>query len=665
MRKKVIVRGPALTRSGYGEHTRFVLRALRKYEDLFDIYLIPVNWGQTNWIYEDNEERRWMDDIIRKTASSQQEKNTQYDISLQVTIPNEWQTMAPVNIGITAGVETTKVAPIWLEKSNMMDKVITISEFAKSGFINTFYDGIDKRTNQQVRLHCSSPIDVVHYPIKHHEKTRINLKLDTDFNFLTIAQMGPRKNIENTIKWFVEEFIDQEVGLVIKGFKTGGSIIDRTYIEQNMQNILESYENRKCKVYLLHGDMTEEEMHSLYKHPKIKALISLTHGEGFGLPLFEAAYSGLPVLAPDWSGHTDFLYTAEKNEKGKTKRKPHFARVDYDISAVQPTAVWDGVIQADSQWCYPQQGSYKMKLREIYKDYGRFKKQAKALQKWILENFKEEDQLRKMVESITGNAVKEIAVEELPKISLITSLYDADEHIEQLMDDVTRQTIFEEKCEWIIINANSPGNEEKVIQKYLKKYPNNIVYKKLDEDPGIYAVWNKAIELATGEYVTNINCDDRRTPDALEKQAKALALNSDVDLVYNDSYVVNEPNIQIENIPDLSKAQRYAFSQFSIEGMLQGNLPHNNPMWKKKLHDDFGYFEEKYNSAADWDMWLKCALGGSKFMKLNEILGIYYYNPKGISTNPENNDWKRKEELEIYKKYQKVYMQLQAKEASL
>ena len=99
--------------------------------------------------------------------------------------------------------------------------------------------------------------------------------------------------------------------------------------------------------------------------------------------------------------------------------------------------------------------------------------------------------------------------------------------------------------------------------------------------------------------------------------------------------------------------------------MLQGNLPHNNPMWKKKLHDDFGYFEEKYNSAADWDMWLKCALGGSKFMKLNEILGIYYYNPKGISTNPENNDWKRKEELEIYKKYQKVYMQLQAKEASL
>ena len=130
MRKKVIVRGPALTRSGYGEHTRFVLRALRKYEDLFDIYLIPVNWGQTNWIYEDNEERRWMDDIIRKTASSQQEKNTQYDISLQVTIPNEWQTMAPVNIGITAGVETTKVAPIWLEKSNMMDKVITISEFA-------------------------------------------------------------------------------------------------------------------------------------------------------------------------------------------------------------------------------------------------------------------------------------------------------------------------------------------------------------------------------------------------------------------------------------------------------------------------------------------------------------------------------------------------------
>ena len=134
MRKKVVVRGPALTRSGYGEHTRFLLRALRQKEDKFDIYLIPTGWGQTGWINEDDEERRWLDFIIHKTSAFQKQKG-QFDVSLQVTIPNEWEPMAPINIGVTAGIETTKVAPIWLEKANMMDKIITISEFSKPKLI--------------------------------------------------------------------------------------------------------------------------------------------------------------------------------------------------------------------------------------------------------------------------------------------------------------------------------------------------------------------------------------------------------------------------------------------------------------------------------------------------------------------------------------------------
>lgn len=391
MKTKVLVRGPALTRSGYGEHTRLVLRSLRSTEDEIDIFFIPTGWGQTGWIYEDTEERRWIDSLVEKTVRHQHQQ-LQFDVSIQVTIPNEWQRMAPINIGVTAGIETTKVAPVWLEKANLMDKIITISEFAKSGFMNTIYNGVDKRTGQPAQLHCTTPIEVVHYPVKEYEKVKLNIKTETDFNFLTVAQWGPRKNVENTVRWFVEEFIDQEVGLIIKTFAKGGSIMDRHGATDRLESLLKPYEDRKCKVYLLHGDMTEEEIHSLYKHPKVKAFISLTHGEGFGLPFFEAAYSALPVLAPDWSGHLDFLYMPTKDKKGKTKKKPYFAKVDYDLAPIQKETVWDGVLVADSMWCYAQQGSYKMRLREMYKDYGRFKKQAETLQKWILETFTKEGQ---------------------------------------------------------------------------------------------------------------------------------------------------------------------------------------------------------------------------------------------------------------------------------
>tara|TARA_R110002074_G_scaffold361001_2_gene533978 strand:+ start:1926 stop:3182 length:1257 start_codon:yes stop_codon:yes gene_type:complete len=416
---KVLVRGPALTRTGYGEHCRFVLRALREIEEL-DIYLIPVNWGQSNWIWEDNEERQWMDSIISKTATHNQERG-QYDVSIQVTIPNEWQRMAPVNIGVTAGIETTKVAPQWLAKCNEMDKVITISEHSKQIFLDTVYEGVDKNTGQKGYLKCNVDVDVVHYPVKRFEEIDLELNLSTKFNFLTVAQWGPRKNIQNTISWFVEEFIDNpDVGLVVKTFSKGGSLIDRIEAKKQLKSLLQKYENRKCKIYLLHGDLTDQEMHSLYTHKNIHSLVSLTHGEGFGLPLFEAAYSGLPVLATDWSGHLDFLYMPVKDKKGKEKNKAYFAKIDYDLSPVQENAVWDGVVQKDSMWAYAKQGSYKMKLREVYKDYGRYKSQAKKLKTWILDNFKEQEQYDLFAKCIKEDEPEMIDwMEEVQKVNVI------------------------------------------------------------------------------------------------------------------------------------------------------------------------------------------------------------------------------------------------------
>jgi len=651
MKKKILVIAPSHTASGYGSQSRFALRALRTREDLFDIYLTPTPWGNCGWIHEDTEERAWMDSLVQKNVQFNQVCNgqPQYDMTLQISIPNEWKKIAPINIGYTAGIETNKISPHWIQPSNQMDKIIVVSNFAKKGFENGIYNAQDQRTGQQIEgFKTTTPIEVVNYPVKKCTPAQIDLQLTTDFNFLVVAQGGPRKNLTNTIKWFVEEFKnDSNVGMICKTHLASASIVDRESAENNLNQILGEYKDRKCKVYLLHGDMKEEEMAALYTHPKVKGLVSFAHGEGYGLPIFEAAYYGLPVVTTEWSGPVDFMYCP--NKEGKTK--PHFARVEYTLQPVQQEAIWGGVIEKDTLWAFPIRNSATAQMREVYKAHDRYKAQAKRLMIHIEKEFAADKIYEQFVVSVYGKKVEKIDISKLPRISLITSVYNADEYIEQLMEDVTRQTIFNDKCEWIILNANPQGKdfEEKVILEYIKKY-SNIIYKRLENDPGIYAVWNQAIKMATGKYITNVNCDDRRSPNSIEEQASTLFVNEDIDLVYNDSYIVQEQNIIWENI-NPSITQRYNFEQFSKEAMLRGNLPHNNPMWKKSLHDKYGYFNEHYKSVSDWEFWLRCSFGGSKFIKADEILGIYYFNPTGMSTNPEHNEWKRKEEKEVFTTY--------------
>jgi len=654
MKKKLLVTGPALTASGYGEQSRFALRALRSREDLFDIYLTPTSWGQCGWIHEDNEERAWIDSLIMKTVQYTQASNNQpqYDISLQISIPNEWKKMAPINIGYTAGIETNKISPAWVQPSNEMDKIIVVSSFAKKGFDNGVFTAVNQQTGKQIQGYkVNTPIEVVNYASRKIDGIELDLNLTTDFNFLVVAQAGPRKNLANTIKWFVEEFKNDNVGLICKTHLGGSSQIDREAITNNLKQILEQHKDRKCKVYLLHGDMSEGEMTSLYTHPKVKALVSLSHGEGFGLPLFEAAGLGLPVITTEWSGHTDFMYCP--NKEGKVK--PHFARVDFTLGPVQPEAIWGGVIEKDTMWSFPVGNSAKSEMRGVYKDWNRYRGQAKRLALHIEKEFAAEKIYEGFVEYVYGKRIEKFDMNKLPKISLVTSIFKADEYIEQFMDDITRQTIFKDKCEWIIINPNSPGNEEEVIKRYIEKYPDNIIYKRLDYDPGIYDTWNMGIQMANGEYITNANADDRKAINSVEEHAKALYQNPETDLVYADSYIAKESNKRWEDIR--SDWQKYNFEQFSLEAMLRGNPPHNNPMWRKSVHDKNGYFDQKYKSAGDWDFWLRCAFNDSKFMKINDTLGVYYFNPVGMSTNPEHDSWKKQHEKEIFMKYLEIYQE--------
>lgn len=646
MTKKVLLKGPLLTRSGYGEQARFALRSLKSRPDLFEVFIQPLQWGQTSWTTEMDEERRWIDKTIEKTIGYIQQGG-QFDISLQVTIPNEFEKLAPVNIGYTAGIETTKVSHEWIQKTNEMDKVIVVSNHSKNVFENTKYQAKHTETGQTFNIATEKPVVSVGYPVKVFDNLPdLNLDISTSYNFLTVAQFGPRKNLQNTIKWFVEEFRNDDVGLIIKSNIAKNCLMDRNRLHGDLTKFIRQQGEKTCKIYLLHGDMTDAEMHSLYKDSKINAFVSLPHGEGFGLPIFEAAYSGIPVVTVGWSGQLDFLV----DESGREQ----FYSVSYDLQPVQPEVVWDGVIIKESMWAYAREGSAKQQMRLCYENA------KNNVVTWdnsqLMERFSADKMYKKFVNAIYEEE-QEVPLEDIPKISLITSVFKAEDYIEQLIEDVTRQTIFESHCEWIILNANKEGDdfEEKLILECQKKYPKNIIYKRLEVDPGIYDTWNMGIKMSTGDFVTNVNCDDRRPAWAYEKQAKLLVSNPDVDLVYNDSYITHEPNVMWEDVSE--GTQRYNFEQFSKEAMLRGNLPHNNPMWRRTVHDKFGYFNQYYKSAGDWDFWLRCAFGGSKFKKCQDILGVYYFNPVGMSTNPEHDSWKKEHEREIFQNYLNILQQ--------
>ena len=403
--KRVLLRGPVLSRSGYGEHARFIFRALMDNPSHFDVHIDPTPWGASSWIMKDTEETKLIKACVEKHNMYKDVYPT-YDICFQVMIPNEFQKIAKVNIGITAAVETDRASGQWIQACNtVVDKVLVVSEHAKKSLTDPVYTVLNEQTQQPVgSLKCTVPVEVVGYPVKYYDQVDLDIELENDFNFITVAQDSPRKNLTNSIRWFLDEFRNDDVGLVIKCHKMNHSVPDKFHVTDFLNSIVNApeYRDRKCKVYLLHGNLTDEELHSLYKHPKIKSYFTATHGEGFGLPIYEAAYSGLPIAAPAWSGQVDFLYANQKNKKsGKIKRVPMFSKIRYELKEIQPEAVWEAVLVPESKWCYVEEDHFRKTLRECYDKNNIKKKQAEELKTYLEKEFSAENQYKKFFDSVS------------------------------------------------------------------------------------------------------------------------------------------------------------------------------------------------------------------------------------------------------------------------
>jgi glycosyltransferase involved in cell wall biosynthesis len=380
---KVLLRAPLLTNSGYGVHSRQVFEWLEEKENI-DLTVECLNWGQTPWLINPSLE----DGLIGKIMSRAQKPTGTFDLSIQIQLPDEWNSsLANKNIGISAFVETDRCNPAWVEACNKMDLIITPSEFTRkvakrSGILMTPVIVVPEWFNENV---VKENID----DNKILKDKRMNLK--HDFNFLIISQLtaanpqDDRKNIYNAIKWTLEEFeTEKDVGIVLKTNMGKGSTIDRKITLKTIKQMLNSFnsKNKNKRINLIHGNMSSKEIACLYKHEKIKVIVSPTRGEGYGLPLVDAAAVGMPVVATGKTGHLDFL---------TIKGNPYFLPVTSNLIAIPKTKIDNRIFFEGFQWHDPDEISFKQQIRKVFLDYDNIKKESDILKHHVNENFSKEN----------------------------------------------------------------------------------------------------------------------------------------------------------------------------------------------------------------------------------------------------------------------------------
>jgi glycosyltransferase involved in cell wall biosynthesis len=411
MKPLIFISCPIDTFSGYGARSRDIALALIKSEK-YDVKILPQRWGATpfGFLQHDNPDHKLMIDCIWPNPQLPK----QPDVWIQITVPNEFQAIGKFNIGMTAGIETTICAPQWLEGLNRMNLNLVSSEHAKKVFETSGFEEKDNNTQQVVRsIKLEKPVEVLF----EGANTDIYKKLDAfngevndtiedlvkeDFNFLFVGhwlqgEIGQdRKDVGMLIKTFLETFKDKKSkpGLILKASAGNYSIMDKDEIVDKIRKIEESIGGDLPSIYLLHGELSDDEVNELYNHSKVKAHISFTKGEGYGRPLLEASISQKPVIASNYSGHVDFL------DSEMSTLLPGL------LTQIHPSAVVQDMLLPESGWFTVDYKQASETLEDVFKNYKNYidgaKKQAYRS--------RTEFSLNKMAEKLLG-----ILEENVPK----------------------------------------------------------------------------------------------------------------------------------------------------------------------------------------------------------------------------------------------------------
>ncbi len=433
MKKLMLICAPVSSRSGYGAHARDLIHSFIEH-DKYDIKIQDVPWGQCprNALDKNNpNDKKILNHFLTSNTIDRQP-----DIYVDIRIPNEFERIGKFNIGITAGVETTAVSQNWLEKCNQMDLVIVPSNHSKGGFVNALYEKMqqlpDGKQQKIGELKLEKPMEVlfeganedIYKPLNKDEIDSeffdmLNEKVPEKFAFLFIGQWTKggygedRKDIAKLVKIFYESFANKkkQPALILKTNGATYSVIDREECLEKIQKIKNMFPKdwKLPNIYLLHGSFSDKEMNYIYNHPKVKAMVSFTHGEGFGRPLLESTMTGLPVVAPNWSGHMDFLDEERSLVLGG------------ELIQVPKVQHWENVVIPESQWFnVNEQQAYKC-LNYCFENEQIIKSKGKELMKINRDKFtlnQMTKQLDEIINKYIENKPQQVGLQ-LPKLKKI------------------------------------------------------------------------------------------------------------------------------------------------------------------------------------------------------------------------------------------------------
>lgn len=408
MNKPVLLfQAPVLSRSGYGDHARDLLKSIFEY-DKFDVKIVPTNWGSTPQNQLDTSTEFGQ----RVLSSVVHQLDKRPEVFVQLTVANEFKRVGDYNIGITAGVETTVAPDKFLQGCNQMDLILVPSEFTKGVLATTGYTQVDQRTGQPVgELKLLRPIEVLFEGVDTEifngksKNTEILDNLPTDFNFLFVGHWlqgdigQDRKDVGMLIKTFCTVFKtvpkDKQPGLVLKTSSAGFAIGDKTQIQRKIEAITNDVGANCPPIYLLFGDLTEEDLNEVYNHPKIKSMVMFTKGEGYGRPLAEFATTGKPIIVSNWSGHKDFL------------PEDHTFYLDGELTDVHPSAQNEFLIQ-NSKWFTVNYTTAAQKMYQVFSNY----KDALITSNGLKVNIRSKFSLNEMHKSLASIFDKYVHVKE-------------------------------------------------------------------------------------------------------------------------------------------------------------------------------------------------------------------------------------------------------------